>query len=80
MARNRRLVLAAHISLALAAAALGILFSFTFGIPPYTFQMALVVIATLIPIEFVAIIVWDSAKKRKSRMHQGILPPRTRTR
>jgi len=80
MARIGRLELAAHIALALTAGALGMVISFVFGVPPYTLQMPLIVIAILIPFEFALIIVWDSVKKRRRETTQGILPSRAKLR
>jgi hypothetical protein len=74
------LELAAHIALALAAGGLGIVISLVFGVPPYTLQMALIVIAILIPCEFAVIMAWDSVKKRRREMARGILPSRAKIR
>jgi len=49
------------------------------GIPPYSLQMALVVIAILIPAEFVAILIQDLVRKRR-RAITGILPRRAKVR
>lgn len=80
MARISRRELAAHVALALGASALALLLSAVFGIPPYSIQMALIVIAILIPAEFAAIAAWESLKKREVELKQGILPPRTKIR
>src|SRR5437016_12399618 len=57
--------LAAHVALALTASALGIVLSMVLGIPPYSQQMALVVIAILIPAEFVATLIQYFVRKRR---------------
>ena len=71
--------LAAHVALALTASALRIVLSMVLGIPPYSLQMALVVIAILIPAEFVAILIQDLVRKRR-RAITGILPRRAKVR
>jgi hypothetical protein len=78
MVRVTRRELAAHVVLALTASTLGIVLSVVLGIPPYSLPMALVVIAILIPAEFVAVIIWDSVGKHRREAAAGILPPRAK--
>jgi hypothetical protein len=49
------------------------------GIPPYSLLMALVVIAILIPAEFVAVIIWDWLGKRSREATAGTLDSRAET-
>ncbi len=50
------------------------------GIPPYSIQMALIVIGTIIPAELAAIVVWGALEKRRQEDKQGILLSRTKIR
>jgi hypothetical protein len=79
MAKLTRLELTAHVVLALTASALGIILSVILGVPPYSFLMALVVIAILIPAEFVAVIIWDRHGKHSREATAGTLPSRAKT-
>ena len=80
MARITRRELAAHVALALTASTLGIDLSVVLGIPPYSLLMALVVIAILIPAQFVAILIQDLVGKRRRAVTAGFLPPRAKIR
>ena len=80
MSRITRREIAAHATLALTAASVGTVFSAVLGIPLYTLPMAVVVVAFLVPAEFVAVIIWDSLGKRRREATAGIRPPKAKVR
>ena len=80
MTRLNRKGLAVLVISALAADGLGMALFYFLGVPLYSIQMALIVIAILVPVEFVAVAASDSLKKRRVDAKRGILPSRAKIR
>lgn len=72
--------LAALVISALAADGVGVALFYVYGVPLYSLQMAIIVIAILVPVEFVVIVARDSLSKRRTAAKRGILPSRAKIR